>query len=95
MKLLIESAGNLKGKEVLVLGVTYRPRVKEVAYSGAVELKKILLSLGAVPKFHDPLLNKSELVDLDLNPGEITDKTEIIILHTAHAEDARCSEMKA
>jgi nucleotide sugar dehydrogenase len=88
VKLLIESAGNLKGKEVLVLGVTYRPRVKEVAYSGAVELKKILLSLGAVPKFHDPLLNKSELVDLDLNPGEITDKTEIIILHTAHAEYA-------
>jgi nucleotide sugar dehydrogenase len=88
VKLLIESAGNLKGREVLVLGVTYRPRVKEVAYSGAVELNKILLSLGAVPRFHDPLLNKSELVDLDLNPGEITDETEIIILHTAHAEYA-------
>ena len=86
VKMLVDAAGNLQNKEILILGVTYRPQVKEIAYSGAFELQKILTTLGAQPKFHDPLITEVELMDLGLAPGEINDQTEIIIIHTDHKE---------
>jgi nucleotide sugar dehydrogenase len=86
IELLINSAGNLKGREVLILGVTYRPQVKETAYSGAFELNRILLSLGAIPKFHDSLLSEAEIRELQLESGELDNKTELVIIHTAHKE---------
>ncbi len=53
--------GSVKDKKVLVLGVSYREGVKEVAFSGAFELQKQLESRNAIVHFFDPSFSKEEL----------------------------------
>lgn len=86
VKLLIDSVDTLKGKQVLTLGITYRPDVKEVFNSGAFQIQKILVKHGAVPLFTDPLYTECELRDLGLTPGNMNNDTNFVILHTAHSE---------
>ena len=75
---------NLKGKKILVLGVTYRPNVKEVAFSGAFDVKEELVKLGMKPYFHDPLLSNEELHELGLESSENVQDFEYAIIHTNH-----------
>ncbi len=53
--------GGLAGAPVLVLGVTYREGVKELAYSRAVSLIGDLLAAGADVAAFDPLLTPAEI----------------------------------
>lgn len=53
--------GPLAGARVLVLGVTYRPGVKETANSPALRLATALRAAGAVPLAADPLLSAADL----------------------------------
>ena len=78
--------GGLDGRRVLILGVTYRPGVKEVAHSPAFALTRELTRRGAVALAHDPLLSPIELRRLDLEPGDPADPAgcDAIILQTAH-----------
>ena len=85
-QLLLDNVGEITGKQILVLGVTYRPNAKETAHSGAYDLQRILLSLGANPYFHDPLYSDSELRKLGFEPVNMKDDIEVIILHTDHEE---------
>lgn len=75
--------GNLAGKNVAVLGVSYRPGVKEVAFSGAFRIQEILIAKGAKPKFFDSLYTDKELSDLGFEPtnGE-NSQMEVVIIHT-------------
>jgi nucleotide sugar dehydrogenase len=76
--------GSLKGKYVLVLGASYRDGVKELAFSGAFELKKQLADKEANIDFFDPLFSKKELNAHGLN--EISDdlgKYEILIIQNS------------
>jgi UDP-N-acetyl-D-mannosaminuronic acid dehydrogenase len=68
------------------LGVTYRPNVKEVAFSGAFDIKNRLMELGAAPYFEDPLLSRGELLGLGLEPAEQISDFDFAIIHTAHHE---------
>lgn len=86
--LLMGFAKSLKKKQVLILGITYRPRVKEVINSGVFELDRILRSLGAVPKFSDPILTDYEIHKLNLEAGVLDQQIDYIIIHTAHSEYA-------
>jgi nucleotide sugar dehydrogenase len=85
IELLKSLVGDLIGRKVLVLGVSYRPNVKEAAFSGAFELRNSLLSHGAIPLFVDPFFTSEELLTLNLSPivGE-EQQIELVILHTAH-----------
>jgi nucleotide sugar dehydrogenase len=56
-----ENLGSLKGRNVLVLGASYRGGVKELAFSGAFELQKLLVAKEAVVDFFDPLFSTQEL----------------------------------
>lgn len=78
--------GSLKGKSILVLGVSYRDKVKETAFSGAFAVKDSLISRGAIPYFSDPLYSKDELIGLGFNPEYSEIEIEGILLHTAHEE---------
>ena len=80
--------GALKGRRVALLGVTYRPSVRETAYSGAKDLVQQLSSKGARVYVHDPMYSPQELEDLGYPAlkSRDRDKIEYIILHTAHAE---------
>jgi nucleotide sugar dehydrogenase len=84
VKILLNAAGSLRDKKILILGATYRPGVKEVAYSGVFTLKEILIEHGALPFFLDPLLTEVELISMDLPPGNLDDEIDIVILHTGH-----------
>ena len=83
---LEEKLGNLEGKSILVLGVSYRDKVKETAFTGAYDVRDALLARKAIPSFIDPLYSQEELNLLgftsEFDPIEI----EGIILHTDHEE---------
>ena len=53
--------GGLEGVPVLVLGITYREGVKELAYSRAIPLIRDLIAAGAGVSAHDPLLTPAEI----------------------------------
>lgn len=53
--------GSLEGASVLVLGLTYREGVHELAYSRALPLIDALCAAGARVAAHDPLLSDEEI----------------------------------
>lgn len=73
-------------KNVLILGIAYRPKVKESAYSGVFDLVQKIEEEGANAFVLDPLFDKEEIVLLGLKPFEDFDDIDYIILHTAHQE---------
>jgi len=58
----------LDGEQVLVLGLTYREGVKELAYSRALPLIRDLRAAGAVVAAFDPLLDASEIEAIGATP---------------------------
>jgi nucleotide sugar dehydrogenase len=63
-----EVLGGLDGAPVLVLGLTYREGVKELAYSRAIPLIQALRAAGARVLAHDPLLSDDEVRSLGAEP---------------------------
>jgi UDP-N-acetyl-D-mannosaminuronate dehydrogenase len=55
--------GALKGKRILVSGLSYRTGVKERAFSGGEELNKVLTGLEAECFLVDELFTPSEILD--------------------------------
>ena len=58
---MTETLETLEGRAILVLGLTYRHGVKELAYSRALPLISGLLERGARPLAFDPLLTRPEI----------------------------------
>jgi nucleotide sugar dehydrogenase len=86
VNMILDVDTETKGKKVLVLGVTYRPNVKEVAFSGAFSVKRRLESLGMAAYFDDPLLSNSDLIELGLEPAINRTDYDFAVIHTAHAQ---------
>jgi nucleotide sugar dehydrogenase len=63
-----DALGGLEGASVLVLGLTYREGVKELAYSRALPLIQALLAEGAHVLAGDPLLSDGEIRTLGAEP---------------------------
>src|SRR6185503_12721217 len=68
IKALQGELGGLKGVPVLVLGLTYRHGVKELAYSRALPLVERLTHQGAVVSAYDPLLAAEEAARTGATP---------------------------
>jgi nucleotide sugar dehydrogenase len=62
IRALQQELGGLEGVPILVLGLTYRHGVKELAYSRALPLIERLGHQGAVVSAYDPLLSADETV---------------------------------
>lgn len=79
--------GPLHGRGALILGLGFRPQVKEHIYSPAFRLQDELLRRGAQVQIHDPLYSDDEIYDLGFVAGSLSDLpiAEVIILNTAHA----------
>ena len=60
--------GGLAGSPVLVLGITYREGVKELAYSRGIALVNALRAAGALVSAFDPLLGDDEILVLGAEP---------------------------
>ena len=61
IKTIQKALGGLEGVPVLVLGLTYRDGVKELAYSRALPLIERLAFHGAHVSAYDPLLTADEM----------------------------------
>lgn len=79
-------AGSLWHRAVLLLGVTYREGVREIAYSSVYPLQDALWRRGATVYVDDPLYTPAELHAFGLQPLPPGRENEIdaIILQTAH-----------
>ena len=78
--------GGLDGAEVLVLGLTYRDGVKELAYSRAIPLIQGLRARGARVLAFDPLLDDDEIVQVGAVPwpwGSAAPSVRAIVTQTA------------
>jgi nucleotide sugar dehydrogenase len=67
---LAAALGGLEGRRVLVLGVSYREDVKELAFTTALPLVEQLHRKGAHVLIHDPLFTPAELAGFE---AEIAD----------------------
>jgi UDP-N-acetyl-D-mannosaminuronic acid dehydrogenase len=88
---LAQALGGLAGKTVLILGLSYRPDVKEAAFSSAFLLAGELTAQGARVLVHDPLFSADELRALSLEPAEPfpplhVDAVIVQALHQAYRE---------
>lgn len=86
VRLLVDSAGSLEGKDVAILGLAYRGGVKEDAYSGLYEVVKQLEENGATVHVSDPLYSDDELRAKGLRPLDKKVGLFAAILHTDHRE---------
>ena len=78
--------GGLEGVEVLVLGLTYRHGVKELAYSRALPLIDGLRARGARALAFDPLLDDNEIAQVGAVPwpwGSPAPSIRAIVTQTA------------
>lgn len=78
--------GSLHGKRVVVLGASYRGRVKETAFSGVFPTVAGLLERGAEVFVHDPMFSADELASFGFTPYQLGDAVEVAILQADHPE---------
>jgi len=83
---LAGAVGDLRGRRVAVLGLAYRGGVKELAFSGALALVKVLADRGAVPVVHDPLWTPEEVRALGLEPHQLGAHCDAAIVQAGHDE---------
>lgn len=83
-----EALAGLTGRTVLVLGVGYRPNVKEAANSPTFRLRDALEAAGASVLVHDPLFTQDEVeaMGLSYTSLEPPPAVEAIVLQAYHDE---------
>jgi nucleotide sugar dehydrogenase len=81
---------SLKRAKVAVLGISYRPNVKETRFSPSLDLINILKKRGARVISFDPLFNASEMESMGLisepTLRRAIEKADCVILAVAHDE---------
>ena len=87
---LAESAldGSLAGRRVVVLGASYRGRVKETAFSGVFTAVDALKARGAEVLVHDPMFTDEELAAYGFMPYHLGESVDAAILQADHPEYA-------
>ncbi len=91
VELLEEEIGNLSGKNVAVLGISYRGGVKESAFSGVFPTVAALTAKGAKVVVHDPMYSDAEITALGFTPYKIGGAVDGMILQADHAEYKKLS----
>lgn len=80
--------GGLKGRCVMVLGVSYRADVKEPTSSSGVDLIRLLLAAGARTLANDPLFDDAEVAAFGAEPASLDalSQCDAIIMQATHAQ---------
>ena len=78
--------GGLAGQRVVVLGASYRGRVKETAFSGVFPTVDGLRSRGAEVLVHDPMFTDDELARYGFTAYHLGDPVDAAILQADHPE---------
>lgn len=78
----------LKGSQILILGVAYKPNVNDVRESPAVDVIHLLNDKGAAVSYHDPFVSSLEHEGLNLSSIELTDdalaNADCVLILTHH-----------
>jgi nucleotide sugar dehydrogenase len=84
----IEERGeNLRGQKLLILGLGFRPNVKEHTLSPAFLIRDEAIRRGAQPFLHDPLYSAEEIASHGFTPMDLDgDIPAVVVLNTGHAE---------
>ena len=79
---------SIKDSSVLILGISYKPDVKDVQLSPAKIIINKLKALGARIKIYDPYYKGSQVfgIDVEQNIEDVLSKVDASIIITAHKE---------
>lgn len=81
---------SLKGSRVGVLGVAFKPNVRDPRNSPAADIIAGLRARGAVVLYHDPLVERfwasDGIEDQSVAPDDVIDGTDVIVVVTRHDE---------
>ena len=84
---LLEVAyGDVRGARVVVLGASYRGRVKETAFSGVYPVVAALRAAGAIVSVHDPMYEDKELEELGFTPYHLGESADAAVVQADHDE---------
>ena len=86
VKLLENELGDLAGKRVAVLGISYRGGVKESAFSGVYGVVTALKARDALVVVNDPMYSNEEILALGFEPYAIGEGADAVILQADHKE---------
>ena len=86
VKLLADNFGDLAGKTVAALGISYRGGVKESAFSGIFGVVTALKARGANVVVNDPMYTDEEITSLGFTPYAIGNAVDAVILQADHKE---------
>ncbi|MDO5049507.1 MAG: nucleotide sugar dehydrogenase [Actinomycetaceae bacterium] len=78
--------GDLKDLKVVILGASYRGKVKETAFSGVFATVDELRKRGAKVFVHDPMYTDEELASFGWDAYHFGEETDAIIVQADHPE---------
>jgi len=84
-----ESGKSITNSEILILGISYKPDVKDIQLTPAEHIIKKLKSLGANMHIYDPYFSSTKIFDIDVRESlsdELLEKMDAAIIVTAHEE---------
>lgn len=84
--LAARALGDLAGRKVVVLGASYRGRVKETAFSGVFPTVDALTAAGAEVFVHDPMFDDDELAAKRFTPYHYGENVDAVIVQADHPE---------
>ncbi len=84
-----ESGKSINDSEILILGISYKPDVKDIQLTPAEHIIKKLQSLGAKICIYDPYFSSKRIFDIEVEKSisdELLKKMDATIIVTAHEE---------
>jgi len=84
-----ESGKTLNNSEILILGISYKPDVKDIQLTPAEDIIRKLKSMGTNVHIYDPYFASTKIFDIDVENSlsdELLEKMDAAIIVTAHEE---------
>jgi len=84
-----ESGKSLQGSDILILGISYKPDVKDIQLTPAEHIIKKLKDLGTNVHIYDPYFQSTEKFDIEISESmspKLLEKMDAAIIVTAHDE---------
>jgi nucleotide sugar dehydrogenase len=89
MQRLAAALGGLGDRRVHILGLAFRPQIREDAYSPAFSLQRELIESGAIVTIEDPLYSAAEIGAKGFVASRVdASRIDAVVLNTAHPEFA-------
>ena len=87
--ILNESSKSLKGSNILVLGIAYKPNVSDYRESPSLDVMDILSAKGASVSYHDPYIPRLEYEHFDMASISINESNmqsfDCVVIATNHS----------